>query len=124
MDAQITLTALTLIGLVIDRVLTAYALKKEEFHEKNPTIVALINKYGYYQGLFIHGLVLIPIFTITVWFVAGYVGWWIFSAPAVVFAAQVWNVSRLFKKKLTPEELAAVKIYWYFRTNYGERWKS
>jgi uncharacterized protein YacL len=119
MDAQITLTALTFIGLVIDRILTAYALKKEEFHEKNPTIVTLINKFGFYQGLLIHSLVSIPIYLIVVWFVAGYVGWWIASAPAIVFAVQVWNVSRLFKKKLSPEDLAAAKIHWYFKQNYG-----
>jgi len=119
MGPQIVLTALTFIGLVIDHILTAYALRKEEFHEKNPTVVALINRFGYYRGLGIHALVSIPVVTGTVWFVAGYLGWWIVSAPVVILAAQVWNASHLFMKKLTPEELAAAKIHWFFRKNYG-----
>ena len=118
MDPQVVLTGLTLIGLVIDHILTAYALRREEFHEKNPTVVWLINRFGYYQGLFIHALVGIPIVCGIVWFVAGYIGWWIISAPAVILAAQVWNASRFFTKKLTPEQLAVAKIYWFFKVNY------
>lgn len=117
MDPQVILTVLTFIGLVMDKVLTAIALKKDEFYEKNPSVVWAINKFGYYGGLAIHSLGFIPLL-IAVWVTAGILGWWMIGAPAVIFGVQVWNMSRLIKKKETPEELAAAKIYWYFKANY------